>query len=501
MKKTIEKILNNRYFLLALCLLLSFLITFPALAPALNVDAYCNIYGGYLGTARHFMKSGRAFTALAFTLANYVKLSFKNFSLISIVLSNIFLSLSVHKLYIKVKKIVASKSNITNLLLLVGSFLFICNPLSMEFFLFQEGFIMWMGVYFIILASINALENKKLSYLKVLIYLCAAATCYQGIVCFFLPTAFLLYYLQNRQNINLKDITKKFILLTFLYGLSLIFTFIVVKVVNNYIFTEATARLGKLDLLYNVRKFFELCIFSLMSLFGMANRIVYYGVGILLSLIIFCFILKDKSNNKLELLFIVFNVLLCCMTPFIPNLALNKESNYTAARMIGTLGSIHGLIIIYGAILFNNKNTKILKLSFIALSLIYFVYNGINYINALNINNNRYQRDMESIEKIQKQISLYEKESGNVVQNIYYATDSYVDYFYYDNRLNNSYNYRLYAIDWAMTCAVNMDKSKQYNYELMTEEKKQELFNNKEYDAYSNEQYVFEGNSLYLLIF
>ena len=92
-------------------------------------------------------------------------------------------------------------------------------------------------------------------------------------------------------------------------------------------------------------------------------------------------------------------------------------------------------------------------------------------------------------------------ENNIEVKNIYYATDSHVNYYYYQQQLTNSYNYRLYAIDWAMQCSINIGKDHNYKYTKMSDKYKKRYFNDKEYDSFSDEQLVFVNDKLYLLIY
>ena len=107
---------------------------------------------------------------------------------------------------------------------------------------------------------------------------------------------------------------------------------------------------------------------------------------------------------------------------------------------------------------------------------------------------------MESIGKIHEIINKYEEKNNVQVKEIYYAKDSHVNYFYYENVVLNSHNYRLYAIDWAMSCAINI-KEERFIYKEMSKKDKKKYFKEKEYNAFSEEQLIFDGNKMYLLIY
>lgn len=495
-----KKKFSNEYFKLILVFVIGLLITFPLLQPSFNVDFYCTMKNGFLHSSKTFLKAGRLFTASVYFINYLLKMPYNLFSTVSLLLANVFLSFSCFKVFMCLKE--HTKNNKIKLFFtLVGCFLMFYNPLTLELLLFEEAFVICAGIFFSVLAAINFVEKKN--HLLTIISMLIAVTCYQGVICFFLPLVFLLevLYLNGDIRKEYKIILKKGIIAGMYYGFSLVFTFIVVKIVNTFILTDGTQKLGHIDIIYNVKKFFTLLFNSSISLFGYCNRLVFYFTILVFLVLIILILNKKNKNNFIKYLYMLLNISLCFIMPFIPNLGMNSASNYTAARMACSIGATIGLLIIYFVLYFDfdSKKNKIVKNIFYLLVTFFFMYNSYKYIYTSFCSLNRYKEDMISINRINIMVDEYEKKNNVKIKTIYYTKDSSVNYFYYKYKLYNSHNFRLYAIDWAMKCSVNINNN--YEYIEMTKEEKEKYFKDKEYDVFSKEQFVFENEKLYMLIY
>ena len=197
-----------------------------------------------------------------------------------------------------------------------------------------------------------------------------------------------------------------------------------------------------------------------------------------------------------KVLYLSINILLCIGMPFVPNLGMNSAMNYTAARMIVSIGSIIGLTIIYATVYFDSISLKNTKKLLILLVTIYSVYNSFNFFYTSYVGLKRYENDMKSIQIIHEKIKEYEIQYGIKVKTIKY--DSKANNYYYEYGITNSYNYRVYATAWAMKCAINMGKDK-YEYIEMTDEEKDTYFGDIKY--IEDSQFIFENDTLYLMLY
>jgi hypothetical protein len=183
--------------------------------------------------------------------------------------------------------------------------------------------------------------------------------------------------------------------------------------------------------------------------------------------------------------------------PFVPNIFMNSSSNYTAARMTLTLMMIPSSLIIYIISLFD-----INKFKYILLVLLILLFGFYFYCIKQNttIDLKRYKQDMKYLQNITERITKYEKESGNKVTTIYYAKDKNVNYYYSFGNANGA-NIRLVAVNWALECAWQGKTNHKYKFESMSLEKYKEYFDGKDYEEFDKEQLVFDGDTLYLLLY
>lgn len=494
MKNKIDKIIKNNKIVFFLILFIGLFITIPSIIPSFNVDAYCTIASNYTSSVKTFLKSGRIITAFFYYLASILKLPFSIFSIFSIISANVFLSLSVYKIFNHLKKYVKNDI-LKQYLLLIGSFLLFYNPLVIELLLFEEAFIMCLGIYLVVLSTLTFIKEKSLLLSFILTTL--ACICYQGILCFYIPILFLLVILEYIGDIKkeYKDIIKKGITVILFYGFSLIISFLIVKFINHFIYTDGTAKLGTINIIYNIKKMIELMFFSLKGLFGFVNRPIFYLCFILLFILT---LLKNKKEEHYysKVFYFLINIFLCIIMPFIPNLGMNSNMNYTAARMITSIGSIIGIVIIYSVLYFDITYKKNIKKIFIGLILFYSVYNSYNYFYTSYVGLKRYEKDMNAILNIHEMINWYEKEYDQKVKTIKYMYNKKAESFYLEYHKKNSYNYRVYSIDWAMGCAVNMNKEK-YTFIKMNEEEIKKYSD----ELIKEEQIIFEEETLYLLLY
>ena len=491
--KKMKKSNLMKYFLI---LFIGLIITFPAIIPSYNLDGYCNVASGYFITSKIFLKSARLFSALIFYLASIIKIPNELFSIISLIGSNVFNALAVYKLSNYVINKSNSKHIIRNIIILICSFLIFYNPIVLELFIFEESMIIFLGIYLILLSAIKLCENNKKDILTSIIYLLLGTCCYQGVVCYFLPILLLLLVINKY---DFKKILFKMIIGGVLYALSLISAYVLVKIINSFIIVGINSKLGRLSIIDNIKFIIQTLKITLIELFNYVNVYWFYTTNIILSILFLFLFYKNKEKNKLIVFYLFVNIILCVLMPFVPNLGMNSDANYTAARMCLSIGSTIGILGIYCVLQINDYN-KFLLYSLIAIVGIYTLYIFVIYFNTTYIQYTTYKQDMNYLNALFEKIDNYEKENNIKVTKIYYAYDSSVD-SHYSKKVMNSTNYRVMAIDWAMDCAVSIRENHRYLYMKMTDEEKLKYFANMEYDSINDKQFVFVNDVLYLLIF
>lgn len=464
--------------------------------PSFNMDGICTLHYGYDLTSLNFLGAGRVLTYITYIFFAVIKLPINALSIISILFSNIFLSIAV----IDVFEILDFKKN--NLLCFVLSFLLIYNPITLELFLFDEAFIMCLGVLFGVKGVKILNTNIKQKYLVSLIYISLCTMCYQGVFCVFLPLAFLniiLRYDAKNTKDEIKNIIKEFSKTLIIYVFALLINFVILKVIN--ILFISSKESGTLNIFDNLLQAFKLCIWSIKTFDGYVNIRIYYFI----MLLFICLLLIVKFSMKVKIKYVYYlliTIILALCNPFIINLAMNPSENYTAARMYVSVGFVIPIISIYLCKFFNVLNKKIYKYIFYVLVAIYFtfVFNGYIFITKGGLES--YKMDVEYMGNIKKQIEKYEIESGIKVKKIYWAYDINSN-FCNEVGFCNSYSYRFFARDWSAESAIGVLNDSAIYIEMSNEDKIKyfEKNLNVDYTKYEEEQLIFDKENLYLLIY
>jgi len=478
------------------------LITCILFIPSFNVDGICTKFNGYAKTSVIFLKAGRVLTYICYLIFDKINLSTEMLSIISIILSNLFLSISIIDFY----RLIKIENKKTNIILYLLSFFLIYNPFTIELFLFDEAFIMCLGIMFGIKAVSILNTDKRYKYFISLLFASLCVMCYQGIICIFLPICFLNIVLNLKTKtfkLQIKEILIEFIKVIIIYGLALIINFIIVKFINSFI--VESAKLGELNIFKNIIHAFNFFTTTNKYLGGyISNKIYYIFIfGFIISLLC-CLMYRKKKGDIYYTLYIMFAIFLAIATPFIINLAMKTSENYTAARMYISIGFTIPFLAIFCIKKFNILNIKYLNNIFICLICIYSIYLSYNYFYITKGGLDSYNMDIKYMEKIENKIKEYEKKTGNTVQNIYWTYDINSN-FCNDVGFCNSYSYRFFATDWSGAASIGvLDTNVKTNYIPMNEKQKNKYFKdkiNKDYNKYSDEQLVFDKNNLYLLIY
>ena len=472
------------------------LVTYPAFAPSHALDSYCTIYNGYKDTASWFLQNGRVFSALLMYFYNLVKLPVDSMSFVALFFFNFFLALAILKLFLVFSD--KEENKVIKGIIFICTFMLFYGPLITEVIFLNEAMILALGILFVTLSAWRLSLGGIKNYIISLILMILGVTCYQGIACYFFIILFLILM---RDKIESKEdmieFLKKLGIGLLVYGISVLTSLGIVQLISNA-FSEAVPKLGDFIIINNLIKIFtDLLPNSLKTLFGFVSVKYYYLLCvILLVIIVYLFVKNDYKLIKIALLLGVLIAII--IVPFAPNLVMAESSNYTAARMALPLGIIPSVLGLY--ILFNFDFDIKLKYFVGVVVLMFMVISAYSIHQNTMISFRRYKEDVKYINSITERINWYEAESDNEVKTIYYAPDTSVNYYYSFGNANGA-NIRLLAVDWALDCAFPAYTYNKYKFEKMSDEDYEKYFKDKNYDEFDREQLVFEGDTLYLLLY
>ena len=478
------------------------LLTCPFLIKVhFNGDAYALLSSSYEEYATVFMRSARIIAALTYHLFSWLGMPYGVLSIVSVFVANIFISLACsqfHQMVMQIKRI--QKADLFVFFLSV--ILIYYNCFTMEYFGFMEAYAMGMGIYFVTLSMNFFIQGTKKTYLFSLLFAMLTALCYQSILSMYIPLLAFLVYLKDdagKTGEGVVNYIKKGTIAFAFYGGCYILSFLIMKA-----YTALTGLVsgkdGAIDIMRNLADLDDLILSTTQELFRYIDPLCFYVVIVGLFAVN---MVKAVYNRKYQLIvWLLIIVLLCFFVPFIPNIFLPENANYVAPRMLPSLPAVVGVLSLFYICAFEKENGYI-RDCMVALTLFYSVVNAINYDWVLRNANGKYYQDRKHVEAIYDHIRQYEDESGEYVTTIYYTQDDYVSYFYSEVAVRNSYTYRMYAYDWITGAAINgFWEDRKFDFLPMEESDKDRLFKSPiNFQELSDEQFVFEGSALYLLLY
>lgn len=493
--------INKQNLLLFLSIMsISIIVTFPTFTITHGLDSYANMFKGYDGTALWFLQNGRLFTAFFFWLFGIIHLPFDSISFISAFFANLFLSLSILKLYDRICMNLSLKQTIQKGLLLMSIFFLFYQPLMIELFLVDETFVMAFGILCTVFAvDYISKKNRKDSVIGGL-YFTIGVICYQGVACYFFPLLFILLMskLHKNDKKEIMDIVKAIGIAILVYITAFVMNLLVIKIVE-FITGSVSAKIGSFNLIDNfVYIMTTLLPNSLKELFHFMNPKIYYGFTILVFVILMIGVIK-RPHKKINIALLLVLILSTILSPFIPNLVMSSEQNYTAARMCLTLATIPSIFILFMMSRNLLKERYCIYGILIMISILGFYYTR-TIIGNTKIDLKRYKYDVTYLKQIYAELDYYQNKHDKTIKTVYYAKDTDVAY-YYNFGHNNGASVRLAAVDWAMENAFQYYSGNKYQYKPMSKEKYEEYFKDKNYNDFSPKQFVYEGNTAYVLIY
>ena len=356
------------------------------------------------------------------------------------------------------EKIINPEKVITKLMLLAGSFILILNQFTLEYLLFPESAVMCLGVLFNVIAIKFMVDNPKCKYIKIFLTLLVAVFCYQGVLNMFPVLAILVYIVKqilDKREYKVKE--KEF----FVEMIKLAFIVIVVLAI-----CMVAIKLGKTLLNSNQDRMIHLVDMEAVALRGQTvleymdelwNRTMHMlpeNTNTIIVIITFVSLIIMKTKKEIimqYILLLIISFTICIVPMFLFNTGICGRVNEPLTMMWGA-----SLIILLTKSC-NIPEGKVTKFVYLLIT-VSFIVNNIFIMQNIteHIASNRVEENMGKI--IKYALEKYEKETGNKVTKFAYAYDR---------------------------------KPQQYAENMM----------DKDYEEFSEEQLVFKGDTLYMLVY
>ena len=334
-------------------------------------------------------------------------------------------------------------------------------------------------------------KKTKFCYLKSFLLVVLATFCYQGAVNVFLPLTILFLFIDKDKK-SAKELVKDVIISCLIIGIAYILNVLAMGILNTLLGEEQGRVAG--GILNNLKNFaviinyvINVTLITNYNLWPTAISLIVIAI----SLIIISF--QKKSTAKiLQYLFIVLVAFCISVGP-----VFFMKTPSMEARMAMSIGAIPGLSMLF--LLSLNYEGRMLK-SIITLGIvIFFIYNCINTIQIFgaHIATNKVDKEMGIM--IKYELEKYENETGNTIENIAVCKDKYPRSF--PNGWNKkffSFTQRAFDNFFCIREALNYFCNRKFNIVSMNQNIYEENFEGKDWITFSNEQLVFEGNTMYM---
>ncbi|MEI3392202.1 MAG: glucosyltransferase domain-containing protein [Clostridia bacterium] len=460
-------------------------------------DTYCiNVDYGYDRYIKHFLSIGRILGAVQMFITKKLNIPFETMVIGSSVSATILLTLSWFMLYSYTIKIAKIGENKKKQLLIAGiTFSIIFNFCTFETLVFAEAIVLAFSILCATLASCIYTSNlkRKNIYTAILIFLTILA--YQTSTSLFLIITLVFIAFKNKGNI--KEILKKSIYVGLIFGVSMILGLLITKFLGNYLnwVERETTLLSIKEMIQTIVKYLD---FIVIKNFYIEPKGWNFIVIIFLTIIFIAQVIKSKEY--FHILEYIVLVALCCIIPILPLMAIPIKDQYMETRMAMVFGALAGTLLLYLILVMKADETKVIKDIISIITITLFVINSIYFIRSSSENIATGYIDRNIAKSIIYNIEKYEKENDIKLKKIVVGYDKKPIYYYEGQIMLRSTNGRGLATNFTVAPLIEYYCGEKYDW-YVSQEEIDERFLEKNWDAYSEEQLVFEGDTLYLCVY
>lgn len=456
-------------------------------------DTYATFSTGFRGAGWDMaMRNGRPIIGAIYILYSLSGLSNESFYYISSVLALVFLTMSVW-IYQEILKKYVANENIRILL----SFAAIANIFIIEYFMFIEkcGFMLAVlfnviGVYWV--EKFFDTHQWKHYFFSIIAMVLATFT-YQGTIALFvmLSVPFAIRSAENLKCYVLNGIT-----IGIVYILPVLFNLLAFRFAfKNTRITDTTNYVLQLKAVMEGAYYNGKFTFNILppNVFLIATLTVFFSA-----------IAWNMMHEKYLRIFNVFVIVLAAC--IFPTASITQGSGWWAARVVYPMASLTAVLAI--DLFVDYKETIKARLAkkficcialaavFLTLFCQYFAFNKI-YIDKYRLN----ALDEYRYQYIYQAICDYNEATGIDIKKIAFYSDAERSYKQYANLYNSGdLIVSAFLTDWSDISAMNYYLQKDYE-KVAPYEKYIEYFSKKNWNCLSQEQLIFEGDTLHICVY
>ena len=483
---------QKQFIIFGIILLFCIIICSPMLQFHIASDTYNLMDLGYFEyPSQYFLKDARIVSTLVMYIAGILHLPYEVFIVLMEILAVIIVSFSIYYIYKTINEKIKINSNIKIALVIMAAFILVFNCMSLEYLLYAECSVMCLSIFLSVMAARTFTSNEKYKTIKSIILVIIATFCYQGAVNIFLPLTILFLFIDKNRK-TAKEMVKQIVLACVIIGVAYLINVFSIYLINTILGVEQTRIAGGiLNNLQNAGALLEYLLGrTLITNYELwPNGITLVFIAI--TIILLCF-QKDRAKSILSYIILVLSALGICILPVFFMASPSMEP-----RMAMSAGAIVGMSFIY--LLSTEYDKKIFEYIISTVIVLFFVFNAINTIQiySAHIAGNKIDANMGMT--IKYRIEEYEKETGNTVSKVaYYRDKNHRDYHYGWDKKLYSFGQRAFDNYYCIIEALNYYCDRDFERANMTKEIYNTNFAGKDWNAYSDEQIVFEGDIMYI---
>lgn len=464
-------------------------------------DTYVLYDLGYMSyPEKYFLLDGRLISAIVCYIAGILHIPIKAYIIGMDFIGIIFIGTAIYTISKIFEKLIKPKSQILKISITLASFILILNQFTLEYLLFPESAVMCFGLFLNVLAVKIMIENPKHKYLKIFILLFLAGISYQGLFNIFPILAMTTYLVKEiTEDKPYKEKEKEFFIemikLAIIVMLALLICIGIIKIGTTMLNSKQDRRMHLISFEAvqlrgeTVREYLNELWNECMAMLPKHTNTITLIISFILLLIN-----RTKKEYIMQYILIIFIVFLICIIPmFLFNTGVCGRTNVPLMMLWGT-----SLIILLAQASISPRN-KINNIIYI-FTIISFIINSIFIMQNITEHIAANRVDENTGKTISYLMKKYEEETGKTITKFSFTYDRHPQQYAVGIKPMQSLTERKFACSWCIKEALNYYCNKNLKSIAMSMDIK-EKFKDEDYKEFTEEQLIFDEDTLYMIIY
>lgn len=500
MKRKLQTIIKkeniNSLYIFLIMLLFAIIICSNFFSLHFSQDTYCITAYGYDKYIKHFLSIGRILGAAQIFITKTFNIPFDFMIIFSSIFGTLFLTLSWFMVYSHIIKMLDIRQNKKKNVLIAGiSFSIVFNFCTVETLVFAESAVLGFSIFCSTLAACVFTSDYKGKNIKTAILLFLTVIAYQTSTSLFLIIALVFIAIKNKN--NKVEILKNSIYTFLIYGVSMLLGLLITRFMGSYLnlVERETTLLTIKEMIQTLFKYLDFIVLK-----NFYIKTIWYNFSIIIFLVFIFIILIIKNKQYFHILEYFVLIILGCILPIIPLMVIPIGSQYMEPRMAMIFGSLAGILLLYLIAVMNAYEKKKIGIVISIITIVLFVMNSSNFIRSSAENLATGYIDRNIANSIIYNIEKYEEENNKKIKKIVFGYDASPTYYYDGQIMLRSINGRGLATNFTVVPLIQYYSEKKYEMTI-SQEVINEKFSKKNWDAFSEDQLIFDKDTLYFCIY